>query len=222
MMIGSTLLLPALVGAAPQQTTSSQPASPQPAASAPATNRGVVNATNRNQVATRPGAVVSTRSITEARGNGATVPGSGNVAGTTASGLATDQRAALRQQLAGMDARLNQLMATMNSSTGAQRGEAVAVVVRELASQLSAMRQALLASDLGSLDVAGNDGPTIFITPSGSVQAQERRVNGLEQPTTSASAPTADTQVGQSSTSGMTMQAQSRRSGDPAEPATTP
>jgi hypothetical protein len=139
------------------------------------------------------------------------------------SAAALTQRANLEQQLAGMDARLDQVMAAMSSSTGAQRSDALAAVVRELASQITVMRQALLASGSSSFDTASDPGQTIFITPSGSVvQARERCVNGLEQPPTAGAAATGATRIEQSSTSGLTTQAQSRRTGDSGEPATTP
>jgi hypothetical protein len=210
------------------------PASPvQPATGSFATNRALVNPSNRNQIAVRPGAVVSTRSLTEARRGDAALQGTTqgttlDTAGgrSTTTGLTPQQRAALQRQLAGMDVRLDDLIDAVGASTGTQRDRALTVVVQELASQISAIRQALLSSGFSSFERLA-DGRTIFITPS-SVQSQDRRVNGLDTPATAGSVATVNTSSGvplltntgaiAAPMSGMSMQAAQRRGGDPNEP----
>jgi hypothetical protein len=196
-----------------------------------ATNRGVVNETNRDQVAVRPGTVISTRSLTDAR-RGTTVQGTApvtSVVGTggaaTAFDLAAQQRAAQRsvalQQLASLDSRLDDLLAAVNTSMdGTQRDQALATAVQELASQITGIRQALTASGFDSFERLA-DGRTIFISPN-SARSSSRQVNRLTMPTTVtdiAGVPLITNLTTQSvSASSMSMQAAARRGGDPNEP----
>jgi hypothetical protein len=206
-------LAPALALASPQQ--SSSPAAP---AAAPAGNPAQTAQT---------GPVISTRAITESRRPGATTgtatnnpTAAVNRAATTTGALTTQQRVDLQQQLVSMDSRLDDLIAAMNSSTGTQRSEAVTLLVRELATQLSTMRQALLASGVTSLDTLA-DNQAIFITPSGTVMAQQRR-HGLDLSPNAAAGASSAGVIQSRSTAGLTAQAQSRRTGDPNEPMTVP
>ena len=243
--LGSIVLAAAVAVAAPglvmaQSTTSSTPSAGAPAApSSPtagatagslpapsqpsfATNRGVVNPTNRNQVAVRPGTVIATRSLTDSRRGSATVQGTApvtSVAGAAATTFDLAQQRQALQQLASMGARLDELVTAVNTTTGSQRDQALATAVQELASQITAMRQALLASGFTSFERLA-DGQTIFLSPS-TVQSQSRR-SALGAPariTDVAGVPLITNLQSQPvPASGMSAQAASRRGGDPNEP----
>jgi hypothetical protein len=248
-IVALALLVTAFSSATAQSTTSSTPSAgvpsaPSPAAGVPAagslappsqpsfaTNRGVVNPTNRNQVAIRPGTVVATRSLSDSRRGNAVVQGVApvtSVAGAaTAFDLAQQQRTAQQsaaqqsalRQLASMDSRLDDLVAAVNAATGSERDQALATAVQELASQITAMRQALLASGFTSFDRLA-DGQTIFISPS-SVQAQSRRsALGTPATITDVAGVPLITNLGSQPVpaSGMSAQAAQRRGGDPNEP----
>jgi hypothetical protein len=95
-----------------------------------------------------------------------------------------------QQELATMTLRLDRLVAAMNTTTGAQRDQAMSVVIQELVSQVAAMRRMLAGSAPSMIDstpsalAALPNEPAIFITPSGAVaQAQVRRSGVSGDPT---------------------------------------
>jgi hypothetical protein len=141
------------------------------------------------------------------------------------------ERRALERSLGSMDARLDQLLGSMNRATGADRTEAMVGVIQELVAQVAQLRRLLLATDfggsgdLGTLGTATGDGQAVFITPSSVAQAEERRQGVFADPagsTTGAQTTTRRPQPGTTSgTSSLSAQGESRRRGELGEATTT-